>query len=167
VRMQALHALSRSPDPAEGPRADVIFWYRRVSFGGVRSVAGLELLGVDCRLGSRHPVRRLEPADDATFVRADQPKLRWHRRSVIEQRRVLQHNRLANSIPDDDLERALGLAPEKPRNGFAITRRGRCRHPSGGYPGRPRAERATARRANLLETALILQMMSEQTDGWT
>ena len=96
--------------------------------GGDRGVALGRVTGV--RLGERHRVDGalrppgatggLEPADELPLGPADEPVGGRHRRAVVEERRVLDDDGIADRVPDDDLEAAGGRATEERRHGGEI-----------------------------------------------
>ena len=54
--------------------------------------------------------------DDARHeLGIDEPEARRHRRAVVEERRVADHDRLAGRVAHDDLERAARLPAEQHR----------------------------------------------------
>ena len=97
VRVQALHAGAGAADAARRPRAGVVGRRgRRRARARTRSCAASELVAVDVALRprARRPVD-FEPRDADAEVGIDEPVPRRHRRAVVEQRRVADHDRRA------------------------------------------------------------------------
>ena len=98
------------PTPPDGRGPVWLARQFRVALGGVARVRGQQLGAVDRGLGRAHAARGFEARHpDAEFA-VDQPVARRHRRSVVEQRRVPDHDRPAVCVANDDRERGARLA---------------------------------------------------------
>ena len=111
--VQALHALAGAADAAAtaaGPSGRPAMAASRSARSGR---ARRRSAAVDLGLGVPHAAGGLEPADRRDHGLADQPVARRHRRAVVEQRRVAEHDGIAVGVAHHDLERTLRLAPEQ------------------------------------------------------
>src|SRR4051812_37710377 len=126
VRVQALHALTSATDPAERTGSAVLRRNGRVALARVRAVGALEVGVVDGRLCGPHTAGRLELADGAPFEVADQPVARRHRRPIVQDRWVADHDRLAGRGTHDDLDVAPRRTAEQRFHRSAVTTHARA-----------------------------------------
>ena len=126
--MEALHAGAGAADTPEGPWTGVFGVDRRIALAGIRRVRAFELRRVDLGLRTLHPARRLEPPDEPTDGRVDQPVPGRHRSPVVEDRSVAKDRRRTVDGADHDLEPTLRSPPEQPLDLGEIVRI----HPSPG-----------------------------------
>ena len=85
-------------------------------------MGGGELLGVDVGLGPVDATVGLELADEADLVGVDQPVPGRHRRAVVEERGVAQHDRITVRPADRDLIAAARLATQQRSDPGVVTR---------------------------------------------
>ncbi len=123
VGVQALDALARATDAA-GRAVLGVLRQRGVALGGVSRVGRRQLVGVDGLLGRAHAAGSFQAADRLHGRWSDEPVARRHRRAVVEQCRVADHDRVADVVAHDDLERAGRLPPQQLTHAFKVG----CRH---------------------------------------
>ena len=126
------------------------------------------------RRGTSASARRTPPAASSRLTAAvrggaDQPVAGRHRRAVVEQGRVADHDRAPSRVADHHLERALGISAEQRGDGGAIAAGGRAvvgRRPAGQRRGgaagaTPRA----ARRPPMRGSSRLMQRRAGRSRG--
>jgi hypothetical protein len=99
--VQALDPVSRAAHAPAGSRADATLGDHGVAGLGVASVGGLEQGGIDVALSGADTPGRLDARDRVAQLGVDQPVAGGHGSAVVEERRVLDHDRGAVAVADD------------------------------------------------------------------
>ena len=111
VGVQALDAAAGTADAGGRPRTVVIRRHCGVAFESVALVSGFDLLGRNLGLGTPHTPVALDTAHDSALVITDEPVTGGHGSTRFQQRRVAEHNRVAEFVAHDDLQAPPGSRP--------------------------------------------------------
>jgi hypothetical protein len=118
-----------SSDPAGRPGTTPPFRHVSVPFPGVSRVGSRQRQRIDLGLGGPHTPVGLEAVHGQARSPADQPIPGRHRRSVIEEGRILDHHRVARAVAHYDCERALGWTAKQAGHPFLVSQaRRRLQH---------------------------------------
>jgi hypothetical protein len=116
VGVQTLHAPTRASYTARGSWATVVRRDAGVSLRGVQRVRVRDLVGVDFGLCLADAARGFETANRLNLRGSNQPIGGWHGFAIVHQRGILDDDRHASYITDNNLERALRTTSEKVRD---------------------------------------------------
>jgi len=129
VRVQTLHALAGTAHAAGGARACVLGGKRGVAFGRVAGVGGGEKIPIDFGFCATDAGVGLETAHRVTVGPSHEPIAGRHRRPVVEQRGIADHDRHTVVVAHDDVERATRCSSEQILDNRPIVHDGETRQP--------------------------------------
>ena len=131
MRVETFHALAGTADAASGAGSVVSGGKRGVAFGRVAGVGGREKIPIDFRFRATDAVVGLETADGVAVGPTHEPVAGRHRRPVVEQRGIADHDRNTEVVAHDDVERAARCSSEQIFDNRAIVHDGETRQPMG------------------------------------
>ena len=108
MTVQALHTGSCSAHATARARTGVIGRNQCVALGAIARVGRRQLVGIDLGFGSIDAALSFETTHGHDLMAPAQPVERGHRRSVVEQRMVTDHDWNTIGVADDHLETATG-----------------------------------------------------------
>src|SRR5258706_2945335 len=129
VRVEALHTLAGTAHAAGGARACVLGGQRGVAFGRVASVGGGEMIPIDFGFRATDTGVGLETGHGVRVGPSKEPIAGRHRRPVVEERGIADHDGPTVAVAHDDVERAARCSSEQLLDNGAIVHDGETRQP--------------------------------------
>ena len=122
VRVETLHAHAGAADTARRPRPDVVGSDFGITFEFVASMDRRDLVGIEFGFDFVDRAARFDSAHRLDQFHADEIVERRHRRAIVEEGCIADHDGIAGRVANDDLEVARGapgraarrLAPDRP-----------------------------------------------------
>jgi deazaflavin-dependent oxidoreductase (nitroreductase family) len=129
VRVETLHARTGTAHAAGGARAGVLGGKGSVAFGRVAGVRGGEKIPIDFRFRATDAGVSFEPAHRVTVGPTDEPVAGRHRRPVVEEWSVTDHDGDTVVVAHDDVERTARCSSEQILDSRSIVHDGETRQP--------------------------------------
>ena len=112
MRVETLHALTSTADTPRGARSCVVGGKLSIAFGRVAGVGGGEKVSIDAGFRAPDSGVGFETAHRVTLGPPHKPVPGGHRRAVVEERCIADHDGHAVRVTHDDIENAAGRASE-------------------------------------------------------